>query len=565
MLRSLRIRGLGVIDDAEVEFGPGLNVITGETGAGKTMVVSALGLLLGARADAQQVRTGHPAAIVECELDVEADHPAARRVREAGGDVREGLLLARTVGAGGRSRVHVGGRAAPVGVLVEVGEHLVAVHGQADQWRLRDVDQHRHMLDSVGGGAVRVAREAYEGDFDRWQAAQRRLDSLVDAASERTREAQMLRTAVAEIEQVAPLPNEEDDVLAEVERLGHADALRSAAQSAYSALATDEAGGQDAGAADVLSEVVQALGVAGEHDPVLRELADRLGEARIIATDVTQELARYAEGLDSDPDRLAQLHQRRAEISTLLRHYGASTVEVLEWAGRAGQRLTELDSSDSHVAELQEQVATGRARMAASAAALSSARAAAAARLQSVVDAELKQLAMSGAAVSVAFTPRPTSQSPRRSGSDDIEIRLAANAGAPPRSIARAASGGELSRVMLALEIACASDPVPTYVFDEVDAGVGGAAALELGARLAQLARSAQVLVVTHLGQVASYADRHLVVDKTSNGGVTSAAVRQVQHGQREAELARMLGGDPESAEAVQHARALLARHHPPR
>jgi len=449
-----------------------------------------------------------------------------------------------------------------VGVLDEVGEQLVAVHGQADQWRLRDIEQHRHMLDAVGGRAVRAAREAYEADFDRWQTAQRQLDALVDAASERAREAQMLRTAVAEIEQVDPSPGEEDTLRAEAERLGHADALRTASQEAHAMLATDEAS-QQAGAADVISQAVHALGLAGEHDAALRGLADRLAEAGIIATDVAHELARYAEGLDSDPDRLAQVHQRRAQITTLLRHYGSTTVEVLDWAGRASARLSELDSGDSRIAELQEQVRSGREQMALSAAALSSARSVAATELQRAVDAELAQLAMGSASVSVAIRPRPAAQAPRRSGPDDIEIHLAANAGAPPRSIARAASGGELSRVMLALEIACASDPVPTYVFDEVDAGVGGAAALELGARLAQLARSAQVLVVTHLGQVAAYADRHLVVDKTSDGGVTSAAVREVQNGQREAELARMLGGDPGSTEAIEHARALLARHHP--
>ncbi|HKJ11733.1 MAG TPA: DNA repair protein RecN [Ornithinimicrobium sp.] len=560
MLRSLRLRGLGVIDDAEVQFGPGLNVITGETGAGKTMVISGLGLLLGARADVQLVRTGHAVAVVEGEVQVGVDHPAAQRVLEAGGEVDEGLLLARSVSAAGRSRAHVGGRAAPAGVLVDVGEHLVAVHGQADQWRLRDTEHHRLMLDAVGGGPVRIAREAYEADFDRWHCAQTQLSDVVQASTERTREAQMLRTALAEIGQVAPALGEENDLLAEAERLGHADMLRTAAASAHAALVSDDS--STGAATDVLAHCVQALRAAGEHDSSLLEVADRLAEASIIAADAAADLARYAESVESDPDRLAWVQQRRAQLSTLLRHYGADTAEVLAWVDRASTRLAELDTSKGRIAELESEVAEARRQLATSASALSAARSVAAERLQRVVGEELRQLAMGSAVVSVALTPRPPAHVPRRTGPDDIEICLAAHAGSPARSIARSASGGELSRVMLALEIACATDPVPTYVFDEVDAGVGGSAAVELGARLAQLARSAQVLVVTHLGQVAAYADRHLVVDKTSTGPVTSAAVHAVQGMDREAELARMLGGDAASPEARQHARALIARHH---
>ncbi|MGB3827948.1 MAG: DNA repair protein RecN [Ornithinimicrobium sp.] len=576
MLRTLRIQRLGVIEDAEVDFSPGLNVITGETGAGKTMVVTGLGLLLGARADSALVRNGAATAVIEGEIEIEGSHPAALRVIEAGGDASDGVILARTVSSQGRSRVHVGGRTAPVNVLVEVGERLVAVHGQADQWRLRDADQHRVLLDDYAGSPVADALASYEHSFDAWQAARRRLDELRTSSVERAREAQMLRVALEDIDKVDPQPGEEDDLRSEEGRLAHADALRQAATTAHGALVGDDQPEAPTPALDLLSQAGAALAGVSDHDEALRDLGARLSEVVYLAADVSSDLAAYAESIDSDPERLAHVQQRRSALSALLRNYGSSTTEVLAWAARAAQRLDDVDISDEQIEELREQVAVLAQDVCERGMALSTARRSAARRLGSEVGSELKRLAMGSAIIDVQVAPRAAAEThddagsvqvdgqwlrPRRTGLDDVEIHLAANPGSTPRSITKAASGGELSRVMLALEIVCAQSQVPTYVFDEVDAGVGGVAAVELGARLAQLAATAQVLVVTHLGQVAAFADRHLMVNKDSDGHVTSAAVRAIEGEERVAEVARMIGGDADSLAALSHARELLDRH----
>ncbi len=575
MLRSLRIQNLGVIDDAEVEFAPGLNVLTGETGAGKTMVVTGLGLLLGARADAALVRTGSGAAVVEGDVDIESDHPAAQRVSEAGGTVEDGVILVRTVSAAGRSKAHVGGRAAPVGVLVEVGEALVAVHGQSDQWRLRDGDEHRVILDAYGGAGVADLLSQYTKAFHGWQRARRELADVTASSAERAREAQMLRAALDDIAAVDPQRGEEDDLLAEETRLAHADALRHGASTAHELLIGDDDPQAPTPAVDLIGQAAATVAAVSEHDEHLRELGSRVAEVSYAAADVARDLGAYAESIDSDPARLAQVQHRRAALGALLRNYGATSAQVLEWAGESATRLAQVDISDDQIAQLKVDADAACTAVADLGQKLTSARADAAQRLGEAISGEVQRLAMGSAVVTVELMPRvsPTGEGTsdvpvnagwrqaRASGLEDVEIRLAANPGSLPRPITKAASGGELSRVMLALEIVCAQSQVPTYVFDEVDAGVGGAAALELGARLAQLAQHAQVLVVTHLGQVAAFADRHLMVDKNSDGQVTSSAVRAVQGEERVAEIARMIGGDSDSHAALTHARELLSRH----
>lgn len=564
MLRRIRIQRLGVIDDAELELAPGLNVITGETGAGKTMVVSGLGLLLGDRADTALVRTGASTAVVEGEVELAAAHPAMVRADQAGADTSDGLILVRTLSAEGRSRAHVGGRAAPVGVLTEIGEHLVAVHGQADQWRLRRPEQHRLLLDTFGGPRVAAALTAYQETYDEWLATRQRLAELRESGSERTRQAQMLRAALEEIAAVAPQPGEEDDLAVEEDRLAHADGLLRAAEQAHGLLAGDDAPEPaPAPVLDQLGAATQALTEAGRHDPVLAELAGRLHELTYLASDISGELASYVSGIEADPARLAWVQDRRAALGALLRSYGASTTEVLAWAGEQALTLDDLDNSEERLAELDARVAQLHALTLERGAELTRLRSAAAADLGGRVSTELTHLAMGSATVRVQVMA--ATGEPRRHGLDEVEIQLAANPGAPARSVSRAASGGELSRVMLALEVVCADGAVPTYIFDEVDAGVGGAAALDLGARLARLARTAQVLVVTHLGQVAAFADRHLVVHKSSDGAVTASDVREVTGQERVREIARMLGGVSDSDAALEHAAELLAEHVPSR
>ena len=572
MLSRIRIQGLGVIEDAEIELAPGLNVITGETGAGKTMVVTGLGLLLGARADSGLVRAGSAAAVVEGEVDVAPGHPAADRVTAAGGDARDGLVLVRSVTAGGRSRAHVGGRAAPVSVLSEVGEHLVAVHGQADQWRLRAPEEHRALLDAFGGAGLAARLTAYREAFDRWQATRTELLRRRDRSAEHVRQVEMLRAALEEIEAVDPQPGEETELAAEADRLGHADALREAAAQAHAALVGDDEAETVVAALPAVGEAGAALAAVSAHDPELRSLEERVREIGYLLTDVGTELAGYAASVDVDPVRLAWVQQRQADLGVLLRKYGSTTLEVLAWARESAGTVAEADGGEDALQRLTEREDQQRGEVARAGALLSQARAGAGAALAAQVQDELAHLAMPGARVEVGVqhredpegVPAPDGQGPVHAwshGLDEVEIRLAANAGAPPRSVARAASGGELSRVMLALEVVGRQQSVPTYVFDEVDAGVGGSAALDLGARLARLAEHAQVLVVTHLGQVAAFADQHLVVTKTSDGQVTASGVRPVSGEERVAEVARMLGGVSDSAAALEHARELLQDH----
>lgn len=582
MLRSLRLQQLGVIDDAELALSPGLNVITGETGAGKTMVVSGLGLLLGARADTGLVRAGADQAVVEGDVDVGPDHPAAARVSAAGGDVEDGLILVRTVSAQGRSRAHVGGRAAPIGVLGEIGEHLVAVHGQADQWRLRDPEQHRLLLDAFGGPDLAAALTAYRSAYEAWTAARALLTDLTTSGAERARETQMLRVALEEIAAVDPQEGEEDELRLEEERLAHADGLRAAAATAHTVLTGDDDAAVEVGppVVDLLGTASQALALVSEHDPEVQVLRTRADELGYLASDLAADLASYTAGIDVDPARLAHVQQRRATLTALLRSYGTSTAEVLRWAAESALRLADLDTSEDRIAQVADEVTEGRAQVARLGQALREVRTAAAARLGTLVTSEVRHLAMGSAEVVVVVLPRVARQDaaaddrvevagvatrPRPHGLEDVEIRLAANPGAPPRTVTRAASGGELSRVMLALELVCSQAQVPTYVFDEVDAGVGGSAALDLGARLARLAQTSQVLVVTHLGQVAAFADRHLVVHKSHDGQVTASGVRTVSGDERVSEIARMLGGVSDSSAALEHARALLHEHAPAR
>lgn len=581
-LRRIRIQHLGVIAEAELELADGLNVITGETGAGKTMVVSGLGLLLGARADAGMVRAGAAQAVVEGEIDVPASHPAAQRVDEAGGDVSDGLLLVRSVAAEGRSRAHVGGRAAPVGVLAEIGEHLVAVHGQADQWRLRDAEQHRVLLDEAGGEEVATALAAYREIHDTWRQARQRLIELSQSSTERSLRVSMLRAALEEISAVDPQLGEEDQLRAESERLSHAEELRTAALLAHAALVgADDVGQDEPSVSGLLAGATSALGPAAEHDEALQALRARVEELAYLTADLAGELASYGSAIEVDEERLAQVHARRADLGSLLRTYGGSSAAVLEFARSSAQELAEIDVSSEELDALVARTEELRAEVARAGTALTEARRRTADRVGRDVTRELGHLAMGSAEVSVHVEPRGvapvgsegsegppstvlladgTEVQPRAHGLDEVEIRLAANPGAPARTVTRAASGGELSRVMLALELVCGEGGVPTYVFDEVDAGVGGAAALDLGARLARLAQHAQVVVVTHLGQVAAQADRHLVVRKSTDGQVTSSGVVVVEGAEREAEIARMLGGVADSDAALRHARELLAR-----
>ena len=580
MLEEIRIRSLGVIESSTLELGAGLTVITGETGAGKTMVVTALGLLLGGRAVAGAVRTGAKNARVEGVIGVGGLPGFVAAVDEAGGEVEDDrVVLARNVAAEGRSRAWVGGAAVPVSALASVAEPLVAVHGQSDQHRLLKPAAQRDALDRFGGVPLAKAMASYTELHERLIEVERDLRAVVLSAQERAREADQLRFGLTEIEGVAPEPGEDVSLAAEEGRLGFADTLRTAAEQAREALSSEQ------GSPDALATTSSArtlLESVREHDPQAGELADRLAEVTYLLSDVAADVASYAARLDTDPNRLAAVSERRAALTSLTRKYGETIDEVLGWAEAGSRRLFDLDSTDEQIEQLTTQQTEVRARLDAAAAKLTAARRKAAARLATVVTDELALLAMPHARVTVDVrtqaVERPEALTPSvlqvggtwlRAGSagvDEVEFLLAANTGADARPLHKGASGGELSRVMLAVEVALAgTSPVPIFVFDEVDAGVGGKAAIEVGRRLAQLARDAQVLVVTHLPQVAAFADQHVVVSKSSDGTVTTSGLTVLDDAERERELSRMLAGLEESDTALAHARELLETAAPAR
>ena len=573
MLEEIRIGSLGVIDSSTLELGPGLTVITGETGAGKTMIVTALGLLLGGRADSGAVRTGARSARVEGVVRVGQLSGFAAAVEEAGGEVEDDrVVLARNVSVEGRSRAFVGGASVPVSSLATVAEPLVAVHGQSDQHRLLRARAQREALDRFGGEELAALLVTYADLHERLEATERELDEVVASARERAQEADLLRFGLGEVESVAPEPGEDLALAAEESRLGFSDTLRTAAEQAREALSSEQGAPDALGTASAARSLLDAV---RDHDAEAGELADRLAEMTYLLSDLAADVASYAARIDTDPARLAAVSERRSSLTALTRKYGDTIDEVLAWAERSAARLLDLDHTDERIEELRGEQEALRRDLGQAAAALSTARAEAASRLAEEVTAELALLAMPHARLTIEVRqsevtePAAGTHGPLRvdgrwlrhtaSGVDEVELMLAANTGAEPRPLAKGASGGELSRVMLALEVALAgTSPVPTFVFDEVDAGVGGAAAVEVGRRLAQLARTAQVLVVTHLPQVAAYADRHVVVEKSSDGTVTSSGLTVLDDEQRERELSRMLAGMADSDTALAHARELL-------
>ena len=568
MLEELRITSLGVIEESVLELGPGFTVITGETGAGKTMIVTALGLLLGGRADSGAVRTGARSARVEGLVNVgSAGATVSRRVDELGGEVEDGrLLLARQISAEGRSRAFAGGVSVPATALSGLADPLVAVHGQSDQHRLLQPSAQRDALDRFAGKKTLDLRGRYADCHHRLHDTETELAEVVETARERAREADLLRFGLAEVEAVDPQPGEDSALAAEEARLGFADTLRTAAQQARECLSAEEGGPDALGSTSAARKLLDGV---RNHDPEAAALADRLAEVSYLLSDVAADVAGYASALETDPARLAWVSERRAVLTGLTRKYGETIEEVLAWAKEASRRLLDLDNTDEHIADLRRRRESLRGELAGLGAGLSDARGKAAASLAKVVTGELTSLAMPHAELKVAVTQSEDHEhglevDGRRlrfgsSGLDDVDFLLAANRGADPRPLNKGASGGELSRVMLAVEVAlAATNPVPTFVFDEVDAGVGGKAAVEVGRRLATLARHAQVLVVTHLPQVAAFADQHYVVVKSSDGSVTTSGLTALDDETRVKELSRMLAGLEDSDTAIAHAQELL-------
>ena len=556
MLTELRIAGLGVIGDATIELGPGFTAVTGETGAGKTMVVTGLSLLLGSKADQSLIRRGAERALIEGRWRV-GDGDAGDRVVVLGGELDgEDVLVARQL-TPTRSRAFVGGAAVPVGAAAALVGGWVTIHGQAEQMRLSTPDRQREVLDAFAGPELTEVLARHTADHRARQAAAAELKELTSQARERARELDLLTFGLDEIARVDPQPGEDEALAAEAQRLQAADDLRAAARTTLVALAgDDESFEEGTSALSMLATARKALAPSARVDPVLTELATRLADAGYAVADVASALSSYLDDLDADPARLEWIAGRRAELQSLTRKYGATVDDVLAWAAQAATRATSLGSSDVRIVELQDLVAGLDLQLGESSARLTTLRRAAADRLSRLAQAELAALAMPHARIGFHVTALPAVGP---NGADQVSLLFSANPGTAVGPLGRVASGGELSRVRLALEVVLAEqDSGHTFVFDEVDAGVGGSVALEIGRRLARLARTAQVIVVTHLAQVAAFADRHFVVEKSDDGQVTTSSLHEVAAQDRLAELARMMAGLESTSAALAHAADLL-------
>ncbi|OIR45680.1 DNA repair protein RecN [Corynebacterium sp. NML130628] len=562
MLSEIAINNLGVIPHASAELSEGLTVLTGETGAGKTMVVTGLRLLTGGRADASRVRTGATEAVVEGAFAVDGIHAdsqeALEKIAENAGAVLDEngeYVVVRSVKATGRSKAHFGGRAVPAATLSDVASHLLTIHGQNDQLRLMSPEQQLHALDRFDPSAAKVLGVYWEA-WKRWRAAKKDLEERTKRRRELAMEQDRLLFAVNEIDEVAPEPGEDVELVGSIRRLQDIDGLRSAVQEALVAIDGAEAVGEygDASSAsDLVGQASNALSAA--TDPQLQELGLRLEEAASVLSDVSSELGTYLFSLDADPHALENMLQRQQSLKVLTRKYAPDIDGVLRWRNEAQQRLASIDTSDEALAELQQEVDEAAVEIRQLAAQLTSIRRDAAERFSAAVTQELHGLAMPKAVLSVNIEEVDYG----RDGADAVEIRLSPNAAAEPKPLATSASGGELSRVMLAIEVILAgSTHGATLVFDEVDAGVGGQAAVEIGRRLARLAVNNQVIVVTHLPQVAAYADRHLHVAKDVSDEAVTSGVLELDEAARVEELARMMAGMTNSETGKAHAAELL-------
>lgn len=567
MIQEISISNLGVITKATLPLGPGLTVVTGETGAGKTMVVTALSLLLGRRADAGAVRNGASHALAEAVIHLDPDHHVLEAAVHAGAFVEEvgsksELILTRSLSQQGRSKATVGGRSAPVGLLAEIGQELVAVHGQSDQIRLKEASAQRDALDRFAGSGLARTLSSYQRNYRQWRAASKELNSLKQDSRDRVREAENLRLALDEIDTLDPQPGEDLRLRESSMKLGNVESLRSASLQARGIIDSEDF--ETPGVTTLVESARGILAQSSDDDPTLVAFADRAAELGILAAELSSDLASYVSSLDEEgPERLAEIESRRADLGKLLRKYAPTIDEVLAWADSSRQRLEQLGTDDSRIDELETEVVALEQRVASLAVELTEARRKAAAKLSKRVSDELTALAMPDAKLVIELLEL---EEPGAHGQDQISMLLAPHAGSTPRPLGKGASGGELSRVMLAIEVVLAAvDPVPTFIFDEVDSGVGGKAAVSIGERLAMLARHVQVIVVTHLPQVAAYADRHIRVIKTSNSkaadgaGFTASDVITLDEEARVRELARMLAGQEDSGTAQAHAEELLA------
>lgn len=566
MLEELDITNLGIIAGASIPWGPGLNVITGETGAGKSMVLHSVQLLTGARASSTFVKSGATRCEVVATFGVSPEWCA-----EFGGELSDkgaildereslppALIISRELTDQGRSKAFLGGRNTPVGGIAAIAQSLIAVHGQSEQIRLRDPQEQLILIDRAGGHDRINLLDSFQAARKKWRLLVKKRNSLIADRGENSLKAQMLAAGIHEIREVAPGMNEDNDLQNTLNILRSSEAIRALIESARDSLTERDSGAP--AISQQLASVAKEIALAAEHDPDVKSFEDRVNSVLSEIIDIDAELADYIRALDADPVRLETMEQRLASIKSLMKKYGPSIQDIHEWSRKAKEQLPELDVSDEILAQLESDIANALKELVQLGNQLTAARQESASDLSRRIEQELRQLAMPRALISIQVLPHADPAQWTRSGADQIQFMIAADGGNEFRPMGSSVSGGELSRLMLAIEVALASESsVPTMIFDEVDAGIGGEVAVEVGRRLALLAERVQVIVVTHLPQVAAFAQSHFVVRKSTQSGDITTAVTEVKGEDRTREITRMLSGLTDSTSGAAHAEELLA------
>ncbi len=564
-LEEISIRGLGVIEEATLELGPGFTVLTGETGAGKTMVLTALSLVLGGKADSSLVRKGRDRLVASATFKVQSK---IEEFAEAKGAVAENgeLILTRTLNSEGKSRASAGGVSVPVSVLSELGEELIEIHGQAASMSITKVAKQREILDRYAGTQFTEVHDHYKAAFDAYNSLKAKISALKTNTASREKEIAALQEFSNAFKKVKPLPGEASALLVEITRLSSVESLRTSVGESVSLLLAEESG-----VVDALAATKRNLETVADKDPLISEILAAVTDSFFQLSEAAQSAHIYLEDLEADPQRLDIAHARRAELNSFLKKYSSSDeaddqiVEVIRRHELVAESIADLTGGEDRLAQMQEELELLFQQLCSRAQILSEVRQDFATQLSQSVTKEIHMLSMPHTQFFCKLTSPDYSQSLSPStfsitGADEVAMLIQAHRDGPLVQIAKGASGGELSRVMLALEVVLAeSEPVGTYIFDEVDAGVGGKAAIEVGRRLRDLSQYAQVIVVTHLPQVAAWADSHFVVRKNDDGAVSQSDVVQVTGDIRIEEIARMLAGHEDSQSAKEHAAELLA------
>jgi DNA repair protein RecN (Recombination protein N) len=554
MLRTLSVRNFAIIDRLDLEFGAGFNVLTGETGAGKSIIIDALNLILGGRAGVEMVRGGTERAVIDAVFDVSGSPELQQLVQEMSYDLEDDqLFLSREVTASGKSYCRVGGRPATVSQLKEIGDWLVDLHGQHEHQSLLAVARHLDMLDEWGGKAIQSLRAEVAQAFQHVQRLRREKESLETDARERAHLLDLYQFQVKEINDAKLTVGEDEELAADHRRVANAQKLAEAAASAAESLSGAESG---AGALEALSAAMRVLEEAASLDDTLTPPLEAVRSAVYELTEAERDLTRYQDTVEFDPERLERIEERLELIRTLKRKYGDSIEEILAYGEETAAKLETLTHGEERGAQLGAEIAAEDKRLQDLCAQLSRLRRKAAAEFQSVTLSELRDLAMEKA----RFEVQIEAGEPTAKGQDRVEFLIAVNPGEPLRPLAKVASGGEISRVMLAIKSALArQEALPTMVFDEIDIGVGGRTAAVIAEKMAALSHAAQILCITHLAQIASRGEHHFYIEKRVVGERTSVVVTPLTPEERISEVARMIGGAEVTDTVLQHAREMLA------